>query len=78
MAGPALDGPAVARMTAEERWKYFQNFAQYCEDAPPKGPHYHIRIGSRTLYSDDTADLREQFEKYVHNLRRSYQRKRGK
>ena len=58
----------VAAMNAKQREAYFFEFAGYFEDAPLLP--YAIRVGSKTLVSNDTMDLRWKFEKYVRNLRR--------
>lgn len=73
----SLGSDVIVRMTFEERFKYFSDNARYNPEAPPRGPHYHIRVGDRTLYADDTGRIHEQFENYVKNLRRSINRRRG-
>lgn len=48
----------------------FAKYARYFEDAPQK--RYAIRVGSKTLLSDDTYDLRQQFEREVGRLKRQF------
>jgi hypothetical protein len=48
--------------------EYFMEYAQYMKDSPNKP--YVIRVGSKTLFSDDTMDLRQQFEVHVRKLKR--------
>lgn len=47
-------------MSDDRLFRYFANNARYHRDAPV-GSRYSIRLGSRSLFSDDTADLRKQF-----------------
>ena len=60
MALPALDWITVKNMGLDERTAYFESHAQFFESGPLKP--YAIRVGSRTLLSDDTSDLRQQFD----------------
>ena len=39
-------------------------------DAPVDGPLYAIRLGSKTLYANDTYDLRAEFVRKIAALRR--------
>lgn len=48
--------------------KYFFANARYLKDSP--GECYSILVGSRTLFSRDTMDLRLQFEEVIRKLRR--------
>jgi len=70
MALLGLDAKQVAVMNSLERWNYFTSYASRLEDAPPKGPHYAIRIGSHTIYANETDELREKFEIMCRKLRR--------
>jgi hypothetical protein len=63
MAIPALSLDEVRTMTPEQLTGYFEKYARYFEDSPNKP--YAIRIGSKTLLSDDTMDLRQQFDRLV-------------
>ena len=63
MALHAKSFEEVKKMTSEQRTEYFETYAGYFEKSP-KSP-YAIRIGSRTFHSDDTMDLRRQFDKYL-------------
>lgn len=56
---PALPLSEVLDMDPK---RYFNDYARYMGDAPRK---YCLRVGSRTLRSNDTMDLKEKFLKYV-------------
>lgn len=49
-------------MSLEQRTDYFERYARYFADAAMK---YSIRVGSMTLRSNDTYDLRRQFDKLI-------------
>jgi hypothetical protein len=68
MASPAKLLDDVLAMDNERLEEYFMEYAQYMEDSPNKP--YVIRVGSKTLFSDDTMDLRKQFEAHVRKLKR--------
>jgi hypothetical protein len=57
MALPAKALDDILAMDKEGLEEYFMEFAQYMEDSPNKP--YVIRVGSKTLSSDDTMDLRK-------------------
>ena len=63
MALQALNFDTVKEMSPTKRTRYFENYAGYFADAP-KEP-YAIRIGSKTLHSDDTHDLRMKFDAFL-------------
>lgn len=48
--------------------EYFELYARYFEDAP-KTP-YAIRVGSKTLFSDDTYELRQKLGRLFGVLKR--------
>lgn len=54
--------------TVEERYNYFCEYARYMADAP--NLRYMIRVGSETLRSNDTHELRIAFDKAVKRIRR--------
>jgi len=60
-------------MDQRQLWAYFCDYAGYIKDAPKL--RYAVRIGSRTLMSDDTADLWQKFNGYVRSLRKKGARK---
>lgn len=62
----ALD--KVLAMNEEQRMQYFFDFARFIEDVPKL--KYAIRVGSKTLQSDDTHDLRVQFDQYLARMSR--------
>jgi hypothetical protein len=64
MALQAEARKAVQAMSKEERMRYFDTHAGYYPDSPRLC--YAIRIGSTTLMSDDTYDLRLQFDHFIH------------
>jgi len=68
MALPAKPIEEIVTMNAAERTEYFEEYARFFEDAPQKP--YAIRIGSRTLFSADTMDLKIQFTALVRKLKR--------
>jgi hypothetical protein len=43
---------------------YFMSFASY-DVFSPMNSRYRIRVGSHTLYSNDTMELRNKLEKYI-------------
>lgn len=63
MALPSLPLETVRKMDKSERAEYFETYERYFSDAPQKP--YAIRVGSRTLFSNDTYDLRQQFDKLL-------------
>jgi hypothetical protein len=69
MALPAKALDDILAMDKERLEEYFMGYAQYMEDSLNKP--YVIRVGSKTLFSDDTMDLRQQFEMHVRKLKRS-------
>ena len=62
MALPGKAFELVKAMSAKERTDYFENYARYTDS--PTRP-YAIRVGSRSLHSADTYDLRKQFDKLL-------------
>ena len=50
----------VKAMSPEQRTMYFEHYAAYMPDAPTL--KYRIRVGSKTLFSDDTLALRNMFD----------------
>lgn len=60
MALKALSLQEVQTMNKEECTAYFEEYAGYFEDSPITP--YAIRVGSITLFSDDTHNLRQQFD----------------
>lgn len=71
MAAPSLSIDRILPMNAAQRLEFFSAFARYMPDSPEEYS-YVIRIGSKTLYSDDTMTLRMQFEAYVKRMRRQW------
>ena len=61
--------------TKSELFDLFCEYAGYFEDSPQTP--YAISMGSRTLFSEDTADLRRQFNRRVGILKRK-QARRGR
>lgn len=59
----ALSLQDVKAMDKRGREKYFFAYAGYFPDSPAQP--YAIRVGSKTFHSNDTADLRQQFDKYL-------------
>jgi hypothetical protein len=53
----------VRAMNRFQRTEYFEEFAGYFWDSPQKP--YAIRVGSTTMMSDDTMDLRQQFDHFI-------------
>jgi hypothetical protein len=68
MALPAKPLDDILGMDKSRLEEYFMEYAQYMEESPNKP--YVIRVGSRTLLSDDTMDLRRQFEAHIRKLKR--------
>jgi hypothetical protein len=68
MALPAKPLDDSRAMDKDQLEAYFMKYAQYMEDSPNKP--YVIRVGSRTLFGNDTMDLRNQFEVHVRKLKR--------
>jgi len=63
MALLALPLEAVRAMTPASKDQYFEDYARYFKDSP-KTP-YAIRVGSKTLFSHDTYDLKQKFLAFV-------------
>lgn len=63
MALQAYSLERVLAMTEERREWYFNHFAGYFPRSPQK--RYAIRVGSVTLHSNDTMQLREQFNAHL-------------
>ncbi len=64
MALPSKSFDEVKALDAAGRTDYFDRFSRYFPDSPPTKP-YAIRVGSRTLLSNDTHDLRKKFDKLL-------------
>ena len=62
-----MTGEQLARLTPRELEAHFMEAARFMPDAP--NTPYFIRVGSRTLFSADTMDLRKQFERKVAGFR---------
>jgi hypothetical protein len=63
MALRSLTLSAVRAMTEKQRTRYFETYAGYYADSP--NFPYAIRVGSKTLFSNDTFLLRQKFDKLV-------------
>lgn len=63
MAIPSLPVEQVRAMNAKQRTEYFEEYARYFSDS--SAAPYAIRIGSKTLFSDDTYDLRKKFDHFL-------------
>lgn len=61
----------ILAMDSRQLTAYFEEYARYYEDAPQRP--YAIRVGSETLFSDDTMDLKTQLVKLVRKLKRRKQ-----
>jgi hypothetical protein len=68
MALPALATSDLLRMNKDEQFEYFCSYARFDPTSPQKP--YAIRIGGKSLFSDDTMELRRMFNKAVGLLRR--------
>ena len=64
MASPGIPLDLAVRSDLDS---LFEEFARYSPDARLR---YSIRVGSKTLYSDDTRELRVKFGRYVGALKR--------
>jgi hypothetical protein len=70
MPFPFLSLREVLAFDDTQREDYFTRFAQHSPDAPRnRGVQYAIRVGSHTLHSDDTYDLKLRFNRLL-NLKR--------
>jgi hypothetical protein len=65
MALKALDLNTVKAMDAERRTAYFEKYAGYFPENPRL--RYAIRVGSKTLFSNDTLELRLKFDHFLDN-----------
>jgi hypothetical protein len=63
----------ILRMDSKQLFKYFCDYARYMPDAPKF--KYVIQVGSKTLRSDDTMDLRVQFDAKVKKLKEAHARR---
>ena len=56
----------LRQLSDKKLQKYFERHAGYYPTTPPgRGASYSIRAGAKSLFSDDTRDLREKFFKAV-------------
>ena len=62
MAIPTLTLDEVKEMNSVERTRYFETYARFTNS--PTRP-YTIRIGNRTLSSDNIHDLRMAFDRFL-------------
>lgn len=70
MALPAPLSPSeLTKLDKEGLWMYFCQNARYT-DSPDCRYQYAIRLGSKTIWSNDTYDLREKFVRAVGRERR--------
>ncbi len=71
MALPALGVEEIVKFTSKQLTAYFMEYARSNEDVRVgRGYKYAVRVGSKTLWSDDTYDLRVKMVAYVKNLKR--------
>ncbi len=76
MALPAEPLEALLTLDKAGRDTYFENYARYNDHSPPgRGCAYAIRVGSRTLWSDDTYELKIQFIRALAAIKRKEKRK---
>lgn len=68
MALPHFSTDRLLKMTGPELDSYFDNFARYQPEAPFFS--YAIRAGGKSLFSNDTMDLKRKFRRYVGGLKR--------
>ena len=54
---------AILALDADQLFQYFSDNARFIPDAPNKP--YAIRLGNTTFFSNDTYDLRLQFNRAV-------------
>ena len=66
---PALNLKEVLALDTEGRNLYYADYSRERPDAVPC-QRFAIRVGSKTLYSDDTYDLRVRFNRYLGIKRR--------
>jgi hypothetical protein len=79
MALPALPTDQLLAMKRAQLLEYFCDYARRNEDvAIGRGFKYAIRVGSKTLWSDDTYELRSLFEKQIESEKRKARRRRLK
>lgn len=60
----ALSIGEVLALNQKQRTKYFEQYSRFFEDAPAHS-RYAIRVGSTTLLSSDTYDLRMKFDSFL-------------
>ena len=66
MALPGLNLSELLKFTPKERDQYFDQYARHLPDVHVKKGHtYGIRVGGKTLYSDDTLDLKVKFTRLL-------------
>lgn len=71
MALPALPIEKVIALNDKALHDYFDDYARFDAEAPQYP--YVIRFGSRTLFSDNTMDLWQQFKRTVTRHRKGAQ-----
>lgn len=75
MALPALSTELLITMKKHELLSYFMDYARRIPDAPRSGPFYAIRVGSKTLFDNDTYELRKKFFNHIAVARMNAARK---
>lgn len=74
MALDALAASIVVRLNRKELRSYFYTYARYDQTSP--NLCYVIRVGSQTLFSNDTRDLLNKLITHVDKLKRRVQYKK--
>src|SRR4051812_32010704 len=61
----------LRKLDDERLLQYFMRYSGYRPDSPHKDTRYSIRLGSKSLFAEDTAVLRETFFSEVRQMKRS-------
>jgi hypothetical protein len=69
MALPTISN--LESMNSGSLWAAFARLARYIPDAPVQGPLYAVRVGSKTLYDNDTMELYKKFRQEIAQRKRA-------
>ncbi len=72
---PVLSRSEALKLIGDARWEAFCKYARHYPTSPDAP--YVIKIGSKTLFSNDTYDLREQFYRHLKSLKLRRKRQRS-
>lgn len=75
MALPFLSTELLITMKQRELTSYFMDYARRIREPAKCGPFYAIRVGSKTLFANDTHELRKKLGNHIAAARMNAARK---